>query len=109
MRSLAPEIDAGGQAASGAQRTRGRRENTTKQPSGFQLLAHYAALAQQRWPDSPLFLYYRLYGESESESNRLSDDDYDQLGQAAETAKADIDPDLCVGLSAWRSRGYAGR
>ena len=52
----------------------------------YNLLAHYGALAQQRWPDSPLFLYYRLYGESEGDSNRLSDDDYDQLDQAAEHA-----------------------
>ncbi|MBF0270594.1 MAG: hypothetical protein HQL98_00770 [Magnetococcales bacterium] len=55
------------------------------------LLALYARVAEKRWPDEPVFIYYRARGQCENQPWRLLDDDFQRLLAAKEEIQ-DKDP-----------------
>jgi len=52
----------------------------------YDLLAAYGAAAQRRWPDTPVFLYYQIFGATEGNIDLVSNRDYERLEEAAEQA-----------------------
>ena len=74
----------------------------------YDLLAHYGATAWRRWPDAPLFLYYQLYGDAEGDIDRVSDDDYERLGQAADQAGHSKDIRTALRIEEFLNSGLGG-
>lgn len=53
----------------------------------YPLLALYGKIAETRWPQEPIFTYFRACGQCEAQAWRLTDTDFHALFQAAEELK----------------------
>ncbi len=57
----------------------------------YTLLTLYGKIAEVRWPQEPIFTYFRAFGECEAQAWRLTDQDFNTLFLAAEAIK-ETDP-----------------